>query len=535
MAAVDMRWLVALLLLSLPVTAQAPSGLEVTIEEHRFSYAPEDWKSEFPITDQASLTMRAADWSASLGARLEVHVRAVPRAGQPGNDWTYEATLSDGANQVKGLVTPDPAGRFYATFDVDGQRALPGMAAVPALVPGDWVLRVRASSEDASGNVVPEGSGQVLLTTQGIDGRIPMRGNDTLEHIALPAYQLPRITEAGPGAIWFNRVPVPSGVPVVFGADATGIVWHAWHRAPPAAVAGVVPLPIVRWQSTELPAAEAGGASHVAFGAASGEAAVFIVTAIHPDFGGGRIWALAASDAAATVDRISAPPPGSEGPVRFGLGVPAWAPDGLMGSRLLALAAASEGATELAEAPIIADGLQHGTAVLDGQSLRAHQGPYRVVAMLEAQGAYAGHVVFERGVEALLDVPVLGEGTSATATVTLRSLSQDGRSDRNPLLTANGTLRMQIGDDTQTTSFELIEGGTLRMPFTFTPTSSGIITLRATVDTGDTYRVVETSYPVLDAEEYAKGLKEWYDPGKYVPGPSAALLLLALALLGRKR
>ncbi len=531
------RWLVVLLFLAVPVTGQAPSGLEVTIESHVFDYGPEDWKDGFPVDDQGSFTARVAGWNASLGSHLDLHVRAEPRGANAGNDWQYQAWLSDGVVEVEGLVTPDPAGRFEVRFDVDGQRALPGMAAVPALVPGTWTLRVRATTDDATGNPVPEGSGQTRLLTRALEALPPTVANVTIPAIRVPESLLPHITEVGPDAVWFNRAPHPPGVPAFFEAVGEGVAWQLWWQEPagPATLPAVLSDVGTTWRHQPLQSAEADGVSRTAFFPTSSTEGLFIVAAIDPVHGGSQVWAMGVSGEAATIRSIQAPTPGSEGAVRVGLTTTTGAAPGLAFGQLYALALSEQGASIITSSPLLPDGAGHASAALDGRSLRAHRGAYRAVALLEDAGTYNGHVVMDRGVEVTLDLPVLGEGTPASGVLRLRSLSDDGRAERNPDLQANGTLVVSTGDTTLAVPFEVVEGGTIEIPFDFTPEAAGALVITATIDTGDTYTRLDRVVSVLDASTYEQEAKPWYDPGKYVPGPPLALVLLAIALLGRKR
>ncbi len=519
-----MRWLLALLLVAMPVVAQAPSGLVVDIEESTFSYGPEDWKTGYDVDDAPSLAVRGTDWSATLGARLDLHIKAVPASGNAGNDWDYQAWLTDGLVEVEGLVTPDPAGRFMARFDIDGQRALPGVDAIPALVPGTWTLRVRATTEDASGNTVPEGSGQARMETSALFADSPRRGEQAVDAIQVPASLLPRIDAVGPMEVWLNRAAIPSGTTIHFQAEGTQLVWRAWW---PEGL-GTDPT----WTSRDI--GDGDGASTAMLSTTPGTEQLFIITVIDPIGGGHHVWALGVSDDATRVTSVTAPRPGESGAVLFDLATPSRAALNLAPGTLHAIGMEAE-ATLIASSPLIPTDQTHVRAILDAGATRAHGGPYRTVTILESGGAYAGHITFDRGLAMELDVPTLGEGTVGEMHVYLRSLSSDGRSEPNPALQTRATLDLEAAGSTTSTSFEVLEAGSLSLPFTFTPATAGSVTITALLDTGDTVTRLDQVEPVLDAQEYENADKPWYDPGKYIPGPPVAILLVALALLGRKR
>ena len=537
-----MRWLVLLLLLVPMVPAQG-GVLDVQITEFAFDVGPETWKNRAPTQEAAADDLDL--WSASLGMTLDV-VLEVKRGGQPTDAaWTYEVTVSDGAVAVLGHVEVNGEGSLSARFDVDGQRAHAGQAAVPALGHGDWTIQVRASQESRH-----EGTGSTILQTSHLE--VQQVGEPAMAGIAIPEGLLPHVREIGPGPnTWMAMDGVTQPFPVFLDApEEAEIQWDVWIAYPGlAAGPATIPLPVPDLPdplfATPLGGNDPTDAATVWYhqpvtdnnqytgdGWISGlpvtaEPTLIIYTA-HTARGGMVALVAPAQGAHYSFQEILATP-GTEGPVS----VVASGPIDIPVASLHVLAqdqpgtpGAARGARHLTTGILAPAGENVWRGGYDGATTRASGEPVvAIIAFFSGQdGQYAGHLAGLRGIAATLQADTLGQGYEGAIQLGLAH-PQPGR---DAALSIPVQVHMAFaGTDLGTAEVELAAGGTLTRSYAVTPEDDGAQPAEAILDTGDLRFAVHKTFPVLDDEAYADATAPWYD----VPGLGLPLLMVGLAFL----
>ncbi len=523
-----MRWLVLLLLLPWPVSAQG--AFDVQLDNVRFDFGPEDWKD----------TQRpewAAVWNGTLGLHLDVDVTV--SAADDMSDWSFEATLTDGGHAVTGLVQAVERGAFSVRFDVDGQRALPGRDPIPALEPGRWVLQVRAFDEQG-GQTSAKGTGSAAIETQALRGladadMVPdsnAAGAETF--VPVPASLVPHVDGIGDGAVWITQDPQTPGAPTSVAVDAgTGGRLLQWVvHVPRSNLPDVLPgtplagsLGQVEWLRQELGSVTTfeDGYALATLNSAEDRRDILILTIFDATHGGAASFVIPVS-----ADRVAAESLRIDGPFM----------------RLTFDEAPSEAHVVSREPGVrVSTTIQRATVTPDGtaswpaEATRDGRTGYRILALWrDEDGGYASHTTLDRGVDAEAVFPTLGVGQRSRADLLLSNPTDNRIRSIEPDFAIAGQYTLTGPEGKlQGEAFAIAEASTIRRPFTLQPSDPGRLELGLTIETADLVASIPLAANVLERDDFEQAQKPWYDPGKYVPGPGAALLLGLLGATWARR
>ncbi len=538
-----------LLILTLPllahaaVHAQGEPPLTLLVQETTWSYGPETWKTNPAGPDG---TEDLSFWYNSLGTQVEWIVR-VERQGLPATpDWTYDATLTDGATTLTGRVdTGTEPGTLRLRFDVDGQRATPQTPLVDALQPGPWTMRLDARS--ATG---PEGYGQIRIDSHAVTFEADRAG------IAVPESIIPRIDDIGAGtATWMPLQPIHGQHSTLLRTNnPASVQWSAWYPTRVASIENLTITSPAGWTELQLATvAPVGNLVPLSLDADQLPPGLWILCALQP--GAPAVTWLLPIGTAATVTNIQAPNPdpqgqsnplGPLGPVTYQLASDS--PDALdlMAGTAYALRQITLGTTgthhedgsQPIDGSVLAQTALHPTnrgtaqAALDTTLLRAsHESSYAFLAiLLDETGTYQGHSGHLRGTIPTLEPGRLRAGQESPITLRLQhagALADDHAGPIPPGLALLAHIDLQADNKMLSSdTVSIPHGGTLAHTARYQPTQTGSTTLEAHIDTGDLQFSLQRTASVAAAND-AKA------PG--IGTPLLATGLMATAFVLRKR
>lgn len=519
--------LLALLFVSLAAgTAAGQSGSSaITVAGWISHYGPEDWKDGLPGT-----------WDASLGTAVDVLLE-VPL------DAMVEGVLSDGSVEVVGAEVARDGERVTLRFDVDGQRALPGQAALLPLAPGTWVAELEAY-EAGPGPLSPPlllGRTQAVFDASAVQLSGILSQGAAVRLADVPETVFPHLRDvaAGPDLV-LPWSPVAPGMLRFEHESHDGIGWALWRADAllasqlPGTPGGPTPLDPV----TESPLPLATAFTLVAQGTNEtwvGDRAVEVDVApglyVSAATGSGSSAVVVVPVANVTPQIVAAYPVGFAGLAGLDVTVDLDGAAAVTGS-LVALTAGEDGARLLSRAPLVV--LPDGTAraTLEANALRAAGVPaVRLVAFLQdSTGNYVGHAMALRGLDAALQVPLLGVDEPAEIGVQLTNVAAGATSGH----AVNASVTLWAGDVMLgTRNVTVNPGATVQPSWSWTPSATGAIQFRAGIETGDLAFDVRKSATVLDEDAYRSEQAEWYEPARYTtpaPSPLVALALVVAAL-----
>ncbi len=545
-----------------PVASQ---GLEMSVREVRWIYGPETWKSQEPTpTDPAA---PYSGWKASLGLRLEVdlELNLPPTPAQK----EVVATLTDGLIVVTGVRS----GASTFMFDVDGHRALPGLAAASPLAPRPWTLEVTAQeSAGPLGGPFPLGSASEVILPMAVELAAVRLGEDLGAGIRLPESDLPRFRDVAAGPdVWLAAHTLRLGDQlqprVATGVPGAEVTWTAWAargdpvRLPeenslpgqPTPVDAV--LPDLAGATTSLVSVSLGSTWANGRGFAQSLINVtqlsdalgvaqdlVVVSAQVQDGGSGGATAFVVGFApdAPDVAGFVAPEPDAFGSLGVGVDVITNGTNAVRGEVMAYSNVEGNGESGrlLVRGPVGIQPDGSGRAYLDTRPLRASgESGYRAVAFFQTlAGDYAGHATALRGLEPVLVVPRLAESHEATVRLDLANKFND----RQPAVREGHSVvaytRLTVGgEDLGERLATVPEGGTLSTNWLVVPGKSGLTEIVVSVDTGDLLFEHSRWLTVLTEDAYAKQAAPWYDLERYTPGPGPGLVVLLLGLAGWRR
>ncbi len=531
------------MLLLLPLPAHAQDGLTVTAEG-RFVYGPEDWKDRLADPQGPPL------WNASLGLRW-VGTITVERGSEAFTDWEFEASISDGVTTIPGLLRNVQRNSFELLVDVDGQRAAGGQDAIPALEPGTWSIQVRGF-QVVAGEERTLGTGSTGLTAASMraiadPSTVPdliVQGNPRF--VPVPESVLPEINEIGAGnAMLMSTQPVRPGSQVLLAVEAPGhthidLLVHVATSVLPTGnpldgtPADLGPDAGVVWQAQRQNDIEVfdDGFAVVALNVDPARRDAMVVTLHNSTTGATASFLLPASASQGRIAAVDVQDGLATAVLQSPRDVPRVTP--ILVTRNPGVIASEE----LLRPPVI-PGAEPLAAWPASTTRDIGISSYRIVAIwLDEDGSYASHHIIDRGVDVHFEFPTMGQGSRADVDALLSNPSSDGISGAAEAWSIAGFFSISGPDGPITSSdFEISEGSTITRSFDVVPPNAGRAPFNIRINTPEVSFTHHQEATVLERDAFEAEQKPWYDPGKYVPGPGAILMLalLGAALARRKR